>query len=347
MNKILSTIIALLIFTNYAYSQQKLNNLLTEYEPILKVSNTYKTESFSCIYNVYNIKTWQSGDNLHFEFGFCGFKSSREEVIDWESFSINLSECTIGACYNDKNIIFINDKKGIEMTIKGAQSYNQGVKKNIIESFYLKCNSEILANKILLELKEIQKNYKPEVVEVSTSESHSCAESFDTLSEYFNTYKIYRGYKYINSNVSASYSRIETNYNLQFQYPYLIIKYKETDKPTDYSGCPDKNITIKIPISDMICNFTKDSFLRKYYIEISSLQGIITNEDGKDDIVKSIYYISSEIICKKLYDELIMFQSLVKKEDYRGAFNISKSIPQNTPKPKPIKPKTINNKYSQ
>ena len=80
-----------------------------------------------------------------------------------------------------------------------------------------------------------------------------------------------------------------------------------------------------------------------YDIPIYSGSGIEIFTDGKKNIEKTFLFKSSQIISKRVVDALRLFQSKVINEGYRGSFN----MPKRSHKPQSVKPKTINNKYTQ
>ena len=84
MNKTLFSIVILFAFYINAYSQTELKYLFEKYENAIKVSNLQrpKSDPYSCIYDVYNLKTTIISNILSIEYGFGGRLPN--DVINWE-----------------------------------------------------------------------------------------------------------------------------------------------------------------------------------------------------------------------------------------------------------------------
>lgn len=162
-----TAVLAVVPYTK-GFCQANLNGILSSYSSNIKVCNAPYANS--CIYETNYVRVEQSGDYLVIQYGFA-WDSERNDYISKNSIRVNLRTSTFytGMWYNsfgrwdhvgNKNVLTIEDENGIDLYITGTQSYNQGTKRNLINSICFDMGTEPVANKVLNEFLNLQKGYK-------------------------------------------------------------------------------------------------------------------------------------------------------------------------------------------
>lgn len=155
-----------ILFTD-GFCQSRLNDILSTYSSNIKVCNAPHADF--CIYETNYVQVEQSDNYLFIRYGFA-WNKERNDYISKNTIRVNLCTSTFytGQWYfggrwvhgGNKGILTIKDDDGIDLYTTGTQSYNQGTKQNLISSICFDMGTEPVANRVLNEILDIQKEYK-------------------------------------------------------------------------------------------------------------------------------------------------------------------------------------------
>ena len=173
MKRLITLFISVIIGCVYSNAQSvsALNYLFSAYNQNIKVCNHHNPYYQSCIYEAKNIKAEIQGKYLLLSFGFGDDRQNG--CLSKDLIKIDLSSATFYTGFwsnsnmekiwkhtGPKEILTIEDKNGFDYFSTGQKSYNQGTNQTLLSKFYISCETEPIANKVINEIYAIQERFK-------------------------------------------------------------------------------------------------------------------------------------------------------------------------------------------